>query len=84
MREAGLVNHWQDIYQPKPQKCLDMSKPIKENDPRGTPKLSFMSMAMPFGVLLVGYFLSCIAFFSEKLLAAYGLKNSRTNAAASQ
>ena len=77
MHEAGLLNHWQDIYQPKPYKCLEMSQQ-KDNDPRITAKITLKNFAVLFGMLLSGFFLSLIVLIFENWLAACkGPSNSR-------
>ena len=64
MQEAGLLNHWLDIYQPKPRKCLEMAKP-RENL-RSPAKISLNNLTIPFGMLLVGFVLSLIILIGEK------------------
>jgi len=71
MHEAGLINHWQDIYQPKPYKCLAMSKQ-KENDPRSTAKITLKNLAIPFGMLSVGFIVAFVVLICEKLFATRG------------
>lgn len=64
MHEAGLLNHWLNIYQPKPHKCLKMAKP--QDDLRNPAKISLANLSMSFGALIVGYILSLIVFICEK------------------
>ncbi len=71
MHEAGLLNHWQDIYQPKPYKCLEMSKQ-KDNDPRITAKITLKNLAIPFSMLSVGLILAFVVLIFEKLFATRG------------
>lgn len=67
MHEAGLLNRWLDIYQPKPHKCLDMAKP--KDDPRNPDKISLKNLAIPFGMLIFGFTLSLTVLIFEKWLA---------------
>ncbi len=78
MNEAGLLNHWQDVYQPTPYQCLDMSKP-KKNDPRSADKLSLQNLGIPFAMLLVGFVLAFVVLILEKWLAAFGFKKVQQN-----
>ncbi len=64
MHEAGLLNHWLDIYQQKPHKCLEMTKP--RDDLRNPAKISLTNLSVSFGALIVGYIFSLIVFICEK------------------
>ena len=79
MNEAGLLNHWQDVYQPKPYKCLEMSKQ-KENDPRSRAKISLANLAIPFAMLSVGFFLALAILIFEKWMATCGFKKKPNRA----
>lgn len=65
MQEAGLLNHWLDIYQPKPRKCLEMAKP--KDDPRNPSKISLKNLAIPFAILFIGCVLSFLVLIYEKV-----------------
>ena len=66
MHEAGLLNQWLDTYQPKPGKCLEMAK--TKDDPRNPAKISLNNLAIPFGVLIVGFVLAFVVLICEKLI----------------
>jgi len=64
MHAMGLLNHWFDVYQPKPRKCLEMAVP-RENQ-RNPDTISLKNLAILFYMLLAGYILSFIIFIFEK------------------
>lgn len=78
LKEAGLPQYWADIFQPKPQKCLEMAKPI--NDPRNPAQISLTNLTITFGMLLFGLVLSSFVLIGEKCLFVFVLRNSKTMA----
>lgn len=74
MHEAGLINRWINVYQPKAYKCLEMAKP--QNDPRNPAKISLDNLAIAFGLLLFGLIVSSIVLVCEKCLVILMLKKS--------
>ena len=77
MQATGLINHWLDIYQPKPRKCMEMAIP-REN-PHNPSKIGLKNLTIPFGTLLAGYVFSFVIFICEKCCwLAYSIpKNSK-------
>jgi len=69
MHAMGLLNHWFDVYQPKPWKCLKMAEPVE--NPHNPTKISLKNLAILFGMLLAGYVLSFIIFIWEKCCFAF-------------
>ena len=64
MHETGLLNHWLDIYQPKPYKCLEMAK--TQDNSRNPAKITLTNLSILFGSLIIGYILSLVILICEK------------------
>lgn len=63
MREAGLVNQWNKKYQPDARECL-----VKDKKQRNPKKLTVGNFTGAFVLLGVGYLLSALVFFGERIL----------------
>ena len=63
LRENGLLQHWQNKYNPKLDKCMDAAPKKDKNHP-----ISLKNLTGAFVVLLVGYFISLISFLVETSL----------------
>ena len=71
MEEYGLMKHWSQWFRKVPSKCLANTKieEKKKQAPTNTAKtrLSLKNLTGAFIVLLVGYAISLLTFFLERI-----------------
>lgn len=65
----GLLDIWNEWYQPDVRQCLDKADKMMQLKPSEyePPQLSLTNLTGAFVVLLVGYLVSFLAFVSENI-----------------